>query len=478
LAEHGYTPNLTATVVLAEPGTLGLVLEVGPLRLPPHLPASPPTRIVRVTQFANYEVGVPLQGEKSGLIGLGDEVYAINGVKTRNVTGLDDILPLFATEERVLTMKPSQERWFDGRAAFLPLFPLFVVRPALWLARVTAWPLANVIPTDDDDEPTWSHAVLLLVCAALSALGGALSQATRARLFKSRGDERPLLYWSDGLLLALPGAFFLCTPYSEVLYFPLASAWLLALQSDRIFLAALLGVALPLARGVGAFTAVPALVFALERAPGLVRPLLWPAQHAAQDGALLKLAGLAALVLAPCAGFGLHNLLMLHEFGTVHAAARAQALFVAKFKAGNMLRPALLLTTLFATTTGEQDDASGSDGSEGYAWHDPTNSLLDRGTFVLAVALLAITASRLPRHVWMYCFVTLMVPPLCGSLMSYSRFFVTSAFPLLWPIADSADPDSNRKLVVSSHFLAAAAAAGFATQASLMWRFLQMEWGG
>lgn len=63
------------------------MLEVGPLRPPPHPPVVPPTRIVRVAQFANYKVGVPLQGEKSGLIGLGDEVHAINGVNTRNVTG-------------------------------------------------------------------------------------------------------------------------------------------------------------------------------------------------------------------------------------------------------------------------------------------------------------------------------------------------------------------------------------------------------
>jgi len=31
--------------------------------------------------------------------------------------------------------------------------------------------------------------------------------------------------------------------------------------------------------------------------------------------------------------------MMFLEFGTVHAAARAQALFVAKFNAANMLRP-------------------------------------------------------------------------------------------------------------------------------------------
>ena len=68
LAEFGYTPNVTTTVVLAEPGTLGLVLEVGPLR-PNHPPVSPPTRVVRVKQFANYEVGVPLQGEASGKVG-------------------------------------------------------------------------------------------------------------------------------------------------------------------------------------------------------------------------------------------------------------------------------------------------------------------------------------------------------------------------------------------------------------------------
>ena len=40
----------------------------------------------------------------------------------------------------------------------------------------------------------------------------------------------------------------------------------------------------------------------------------------------------------------------------------------------------MLLTTLFAAATSKDEAALAAAESDGYAWHDPTNSMLDRGT--------------------------------------------------------------------------------------------------
>ena len=78
-----------------------------------------------------------------------------------------------------------------------------------------------------------------------------------------------------------------------------------------------------------------------------------------------------------------------------------------------------------------------------------------------------------------YSLVMLMVPPLCGSLMSYTRFFVTSVFPLLWPItARSHHENEEGFLVVSPQVLAAVAVVCLSVQCDLIWRFVQMEWSG
>ena len=493
IAHFGYRPAVRTEVELTAPGPLGfklgLVAEAdetedllhavhaarAALGLGRNQTPAAAVATVRVTHFRRSGAApdVPLQAELSGIVGVGDTLVAVDGLRIANVSSLEQVAPLFEGRPIVLTFEPSYERWFEGRAAFLPLFPIGFVRPVLRAARSAGLDWAA------------AHACLTAACAAASSLGLLLAHRTRSLVFPASAAPGadsdvasivppPLancLHASDWLLMAWPSAFFLSAPYSEAVFMPLSAAWLFLLQTDRRWAAAAVGVALPLARGVGAFAVIPALVYS---AGPVLAELRRPRQTLRSA---VRLAGLGAVVVAPAVGYALHAFAMGLLTGHLASSHRAQSHFVAKFSAANLLRPARLARIFFV------------EGDE-YAWHEPTTSVLDRASFALAVVLLLGTFKRLPRHIWAFSLVTLLVPPLCGSMMSYVRFFVTSAYPLIWPIAVRREETRSQehkgnvagkegRAVLISHRLFAATVVGLCSvQVSLIWRFCTMQWAG
>mmetsp|Transcript_77182 Transcript_77182/g.221821 ORF Transcript_77182/g.221821 Transcript_77182/m.221821 type:complete len:603 (-) Transcript_77182:1660-3468(-) len=490
LAHFGYRPAVRTVVELSAPEPLGVKLGLvadtdetknllhaarAALRLRCNETPASAAAAVLVTHFRRSGAApdVPLQAELSGVVGVGDALVAVDGRRIANVSSLEQVAQLFEGRPIVLTFEPSYERWFEGRAAFLPLFPLGFLRPILRAARAAGLDWDAV------------HACLTAACAAASSLGLLLAHRTRSLVFPEPaavGTDSDVasavppswarcLHASDWLLMAWPSAFFLSAPYSEAVFMPLSAAWLFLLQTDRRWAAAAVGVALPLTRGVGAFAVIPALVYS-------VGPVLAELRRPRQTlRSAVRLFGLGAVAVAPAAGYALHAFTMGLLTGDFASSHRAQSHFVAKFSAANLLRPAHLARIFFVE-------------GDGYAWHEPTNSVLDRASFVLAVALLLGTFKRLPKHIWAFSLVTLLVPPLCGSMMSYVRFFVTSAYPLLWPFAvwreephgqehkGSAGGKEGGVVLIPNRLFTPVVVGLCSVQVALIWRFCTMEWAG
>jgi hypothetical protein len=371
-----------------------------------------------------------------------------------------------------------------NEAAFAPLWPWL-----LWLARCAGAPGAAI--------------ALATLCSTLGVALAAQARRETLGVEPALPLHRLPLERSDLWLLVSPGALFFCAPYSECLFLPLAAGWLLALARRQHAVACALGVALPLARGLGAFFALPALVYA-ARATGVVgkgRAAGGGAATGAQGGGTRRVKGAAegaveprlslfagaALCAAPALGYALH---LAHLHGAMEggwsAGLAAQRGFVAQFSASNLLKPWKLVRTVLG------------EGAElgpkvavlvpawrgflgGLSWHDvPAFSLLDRLALGAVAALAAGAASagkhaatgatrrRLPPYVWCVALVLALVPPLSGSMMSYVRFASIAGFPLAWSAADAAPRWA----------LGAAAAAALALQADLVARFALGGWAG
>jgi hypothetical protein len=229
------------------------------------------------------------------------------------------------------------------------------------------------------------------------------------------------------LLLGLPGAFSLCLPYSEALYFLLSATLLYGLASRRLWVAGLASFLLPLCRPLGVFTALPLITYTI-------------AARATSSQKQMRLLASDFIWLWPIFGFCGHLVLQGAIHGDVLSSMSSQSSFIAGFSLRKLLWPSHLIPEFLYGR-----------GDRGLSWHvDPLNSLLDRAHFVAAILLLSVTFGCLPLHVWLYSLVHLLVPPLSGSFMSYTRFFVIGAFPLLlWGLRVS-DEKARKEPVVAS----------------------------
>lgn len=679
LAEVGYTPDEAVR---------GMVVSSGPA-LPPTTPggaATPPPPLglqlghsdapfdataggVVVEDFGRDNHGGMLPAEASGAVRALSVVAAVNGVPVPPHAPIADAMALFAqasanataaavavagaspgrdagaagaadVSARVEVTLLSRPYMWQREAAFFPLFPLAVVRPAVALARAAHALIGqtDAVPTaapadvaDGDDatalreqqrqaaklrqlrqlrradvinvadlarvaggdaalragggnapaEATTIAAVVVLTCNALSCVAVVLvaaagSAATTLMAATRRGGRAtntsamngtsaspsaPLLPPSLQCLLAFPSAMFLSTVYSETLFLAIAAGWLWALLRLRLHAihaaaardvtsldasatpaadamppatsesadslagseqpwalyatAVVLGLLLPLTRGVGLFAAAPALVFAWEQrattaARGKHADSTRTRARCLSTGATATDAALAAIVAAPAVGYGAYLAWMWVLRGDPFAGMQAQAGFMAGFSVWNVLNPAVLWHEL---TTARSP--------HGFVWHSPVDSILDRAVFVAAVTAIGALAARkvragvhrssrgalqgvgrrgvasgpsspsssspqahLPWFVLCYCGVMCVLPPALGSFMSYTRFALVSAFPLLWhldmpgPLAARASVPSARAAALRRAALAACCAVGCGLQYVLLARFVAQDWAG
>ena len=101
----------------------------------------------------------------------------------------------------------------------------------------------------------------------------------------------------------------------------------------------------------------------------------------------------------PCqVGYAIHLCVIATSTGSLADSISSQSSFLPRFSLLKLLFPTHIIPELF----------TGRDGA-GLTWHDPLNSILDRGVFVLAIVLLSLTRRRLPAYIWAYCLVSLLV---------------------------------------------------------------------
>ena len=454
LGEFGYRPNITVHVALSG-GPLGLRFSSED---PNERGAVGRSMFISAFARSAQEPLTPLVAEALGRLSIGDELLALNGNSDAelNLTRKIEWRLGHHQQRSMVQVRPSEVRWFDAKAAFMPLYPLGVLRPTIYLFRAVG---AN------------ADICLLgvsLVACALSAASLAVSKSTGKllRTYHISGPERCAFWLVDWLVVVWPSAFFLTTAYSESLYSLLAALWISALLRKNRFLASFVGVLLPLARGVGAFSVFPAAVYACQEVWPLVKMRFAssPSSHIAPLSPLIReVVACAGVVASPVLGYLIHGCLMLNLTGEASASKEAQRSFVAGFSAVNMLRPQEVLHLLAIDR-------------QNFHWHQPTNSILDRGHLALAVALLFWGFRRLPTFIWVFSLVNLLVPPFCGSLMSFTRFFITGAFPLLW--ACGGVPRKRNNHAASCLLQVGVFCGCIVAQAALIWRFLVMEWAG
>jgi hypothetical protein len=228
-------------------------------------------------------------------------------------------------------------------------------------------------------------AAALILANGLGVVAALLFHGVARKLVSAAAADTALL-----LLLAFPGALFMAVPYSESLFLVLVLAFFRFLMDDRMLLAALPAVLLPICRPVGLFVALPLAVHVLQRMrrSGSYRPQL-------RD----------LLVGAPVVGFGLYLLLMQAMTGNAWEGFAAQARFYTQSSIWLIFDVRGFLGKLFTDVSLHGFETSG----------------LDRLWFLLFLATLPATW-KLDRTWFSYSLPMGLVPAMTVSLLSFTRY--------------------------------------------------------
>ncbi len=201
------------------------------------------------------------------------------------------------------------------------------------------------------------------------------------------------------LLLAYPGAFFLCLPFSESLFLLLVMLLFVGLAKNKISLYAPAAFLLPLCRPQGILVAVPYWY-------GLWRQDKKRFEH-------------IPLWLLPLAGGAAYLFFMLHATGDAFDGLKTyRDIFPQNPSLMKMLDPVGFAKTLFEVT----------------AWHDVRGSLLDRLWFVLFACCLPPLWKR-DRLLFFYALPMGLVPAASLGFVSYTRHLLL-VFPVFIVLAE------------------------------------------
>lgn len=291
------------------------------------------------------------------------------------------------------------------------------------------------------------------------------------RLVRRRWGERAA-DWALVFLIAYPGALFFQFNYSESVFLLLALLLWHGLEQARYGPAAVAGVLLPLARGVGVFAVAPIAWWAGQplrdwwRGRGLVPARIGgPPPDANLGGG----AGAArpALVLtpmrqtlrrswmlvAPLGGWAAYLGLMWHWTGHPFEGFTAQR-FWGVHAVGNLWNVEKFVVGFFEPTE----------------WHAFHGSVLDRCVFVVLVYCLPVIW-RLDKGLVAWTCMLGFVPAMSGTFTSFTRY-ACCVFPMFIALGVFVAPRSRRALRWAT-------LAVFALlQVVLVWRFVNFRWAG
>lgn len=214
-------------------------------------------------------------------------------------------------------------------------------------------------------------------------------------------------FWGAVALLSFPTAFYLSVAYAESIYLPLCLMAFYYLFKREFGKASLFCFLVPLSRAQGLLVLLPIGVLILHELAG-ERRADWRARLARSRPMLAPAAAMAMGVLVYLA-------MCRWQLGGFFEGLRAQRLYVGDNSLGKLLEPLAWLRSNFLDADLEI--------------HGYTNSLLDRVAFLLCLPLLALVYRTEHKALFAYAAVTLLVPALAGSFMSYTRVLL-AVFPL------------------------------------------------
>jgi hypothetical protein len=209
------------------------------------------------------------------------------------------------------------------------------------------------------------------------------------------------------LLMAFPTAFFMSVAYTESLYLSLCLMAFYYLFTGDIKKASLFCFLLPLARAQGLLFIVPIGILFLQAAFNKEGDAGVNMTHATRTFLLPALATLF--------GMGTYFVFCRWQLGGFLAGLEAQKLYVANNSLGNLLSPFQWFLDNFVNIK--------------LQLHGYTNSLIDRAAFLLCLPLLVGVYRTQNRAIFVYAAVSMLVPALSGTFMSYTRYLLV-VFPL------------------------------------------------
>ena len=274
----------------------------------------------------------------------------------------------------------------------------------------------------------------LLLSNLLSLLGMLLFYDWVARRY-----DPPTAGWSLALLLAYPGAFFFCLPYSESFYLALSALAFWLMGRARFAWASGAGALLPLTRPVGIFVMFPLVVAAwIHRRSKLA--LLW--------------------AIPVVVGYGLYFVVMWQATGSATAGFDIQQRFFAAPSIARLFSPLAFWEALLDVG----------------ALHGFTNSALDRICFLVFVAGCVPLVMRW-RHnldLLLYALPMALVPAITSRFMSFTRY-VDVILPVFVGLALAITSRGGRTGRIAAS-LSMAVMVG--VQLWLCFRFLNYRWAG
>lgn len=306
-------------------------------------------------------------------------LYEVNSVWP--LRGLSDLFRPFNTWDTQQYLLLAEQGYGTNPFSdnFYPLYPFAIraLKPVfLGSGLAAAWAIANVVSLL---VPVYMYRLARLFWPAKQAVGIVL------------------------LLLAFPTGFFLSMAYAESLYLALCLMGLFYLLRKQVVLASICCFLLPLARAQALLFMVPVVVLFLQtalRPKGDIREAL----RAYLLPAIAAMAGVAAYLL-----------FCLWQLGDPFAGLNAQRFSIAGNSLENLLHPVEWFRRNFVDIS--------------LSLHNYTTSWIDRALFVVALPLLVGVWRTQHKALFAYALVTLLVPALAGSFMSYSRHLML-VFPL------------------------------------------------
>jgi hypothetical protein len=209
------------------------------------------------------------------------------------------------------------------------------------------------------------------------------------------------------LLLAFPTAFFLSVAYTEALYLSLCLMAFYYLFKKDTAKSCVCCFLLPLTRAQALLFIVPILVMLVEE---MRQKKAGPAEASAVDLKPFLLPACATL-----AGVVVYFVFCWWKLSDFAAGLQAQRLYVGDNALSNLLHPMEWMSRNFLDVN--------------FTLHGYTTSLIDRAAFLICAPLLIGVYRTEDRALFAYAALTLLVPALAGSFMSYLRVLLV-VFPL------------------------------------------------